>query len=112
MELITTTQNNATPATGRGPFRLPAANAPAYQKRAPDGLRKGEVALERRAVWSRVAGRRSPLEITIQEGLAILTFEGDLKDYVLGPGETFRTPGRGRVALSAYEPSRFTVSAA
>jgi hypothetical protein len=35
----------------------------------------------------------------------MVTFDGDPEDHVLAAGESFRTPARGRVAITAFCPS-------
>lgn len=110
MASTTTTQLSLNRANGQATFRLGAPlNRPGREFR-PGRPWAVEVSLGPDGVWSREVGHNA-LKITVQEGLAVVTFEGDREDHVLGPGETFRTPGRGRVALSAYQPSRFTVAA-
>jgi hypothetical protein len=39
----------------------------------------------------------------------MVTFDGDPEDHVLAAGESFRTPARGRIAITAFCPSRVRV---
>lgn len=73
-----------------------------------DGARL-QVSLDAPHAWS-FDVRRDDLAITLLDGEVMVTFEGDPLDHVLAPGETFTTPGRGRVAVSALRQSRFRVT--
>ena len=75
-----------------------------------DGLQL-QIALEPWRAWSLVVGR-DPIEIALVEGEVMVTFEGDPADHILGKGAVFKTSRRGRVAVVAFRPSRFSVAAA
>ena len=56
--------------------------------------------------------RHHRMKIEVLEGEVMVTFEGDPVDHVLAPGAVFTTSRRGRVAVAAFRPSRFSVSGA
>ena len=101
-------------------FALPGAPASADSLRTftelwrsalgRDGLQL-QIALEPWRAWSLVVGR-DPVEIALVEGEVMVTFEGDPADHILGEGAAFKTSRRGRVAVVAFRPSRFSVAAA
>jgi Protein of unknown function (DUF2917) len=70
-----------------------------------------QIALGPSRAWS-FDVRRDPIEIQLLDGEVMVTFEGDLEDHILAQGATFRTSGRGRVAVVAFRASRFSVAAA
>jgi hypothetical protein len=82
------------------PRQSPVAPAPEIQ-----------VSLGATRAWS-FDVRRERIAITVLEGEMMVKFEGDPLDHVLGPGAAFTTSGRGRVAVAAFRPSRFSVTAA
>jgi hypothetical protein len=70
-----------------------------------------QVALGPSRAWS-FDVRQDPIEIALLEGEVMVTFEGDPEDHILAAGAAFRTPRRGKVAVAAFRPSRFSVAAA
>ncbi len=54
---------------------------------------------------------RAGLQILGQRGLLLVTQEGDAQDHVVGPGDRFRTRGRGRVVVWALASTDFAVIA-
>jgi len=70
-----------------------------------------QVALGVNHAWS-FDVRRDPMKLQVLEGKVMVTFEGDPVDHVLEPGAVFTTPRRGRVAVAAFRPSRFSVTGA
>jgi DUF2917 family protein len=71
---------------------------------------KLQVALGVTHAWS-FDVRSHPMRIQLLEGEVMVTFEGDPVDHVLTQGAVFTTPRRGRVAVAAFRPSRFSVTA-
>ena len=68
-----------------------------------------QVALGPSRAWS-FDVRRKPIAIELLEGEVLVTFEGDPEDHVLSTqGAVFRTSRRGKVAVAAFRPSRFSV---
>ncbi len=68
-----------------------------------------QVALGSSRAWS-FDVRREPIQIELLEGEVLVTFEGDPQDHVLASsGAVFRTSRRGKVAVAAFRPSRFSV---
>jgi hypothetical protein len=73
-----------------------------------DGLQL-QVALGPSRAWS-FDVRHDPIEIQLLEGEVLVTFEGDPNDHVLtAQGDAFKTSRRGKVAVAAFRPSRFSV---
>lgn len=70
-----------------------------------------QVALGPTRAWS-FEVRRDPIQIEVLEGEVMVTFEGDPVDHVLAKGAVFTAARRGRVAVAAFRPSRFSVTAA
>jgi hypothetical protein len=70
-----------------------------------------QVALGGTHAWS-FEVRRHPMKLQVLEGEVMVTFEGDPMDHVLAQGALFTTPRHGRVAVAAFRPSRFSVTAA
>ncbi len=70
-----------------------------------------QVALGPARAWS-FDVRREPIRIELLEGEVMVTFEGDPVDHVLSQGAVFQTSRRGRIAVAAFRPSRFSVAAA
>ncbi len=68
-----------------------------------------EVALDTSRAWSSQVSRGAM--VAVVAGEVMVTFEGDLEDHVLGPGEAFQAPGRGRVAAAAFRPSVIRLAA-
>lgn len=97
------------PATAASPFQVAAEILRSTLMRA-EGPRL-QVALGVTHAWSRYV-RRRPIQIEVLEGEVMVTFEGDPTDHILRPGSAFTTSGRGRVAVAAFRPSRFSVGAA
>ena len=52
---------------------------------------------------------RDGLTIRVEEGLLLVTQEGDHEDHVLGPGGELRLEGRGLGVAWALEPTRALV---
>ncbi len=67
-----------------------------------------QIALGPSRAWSFDARRRA-IAIEVLEGEVMVTFEGDVTDHVLAKGATIRSPRRGKVAVAAFQPSRFSV---
>ncbi len=70
-----------------------------------------QVALGVTRAWSFDVGRQS-MRIQVLEGEVMVTFEGDPVDHVLAQGAVFTTSRRGRVAVAAFRPSRFSITGA
>jgi Protein of unknown function (DUF2917) len=70
-----------------------------------------QVALGVTRAWSFEVGRQS-MRIQVLEGEVMVTFEGDPVDHVLAQGAVFTTSRRGRVAVAAFRPSRFSITGA
>jgi Protein of unknown function (DUF2917) len=88
---------------------LPAFAEVWRSAREREGLQL-QIALGPWRAWS-LDVRGGPIEISLLEGEVMVTFEGDAADHVLVQGGAFRTPRRGRVAVLAFRPSRFSVAA-
>lgn len=56
-------------------------------------------------VWGHTAGRE-PLHLRCKTGLLWITAEGEKRDVILHPGETWTAHRRGRVVVEALAPSR------
>ncbi len=98
-------------ALQRSPSAVSALRQAAELLRSTLGRGDGpqlQVALGPSRAWS-FDVRHDPIEIELLEGEVVVTFEGDPKDHVLTQGATFKTPRRGRVAVAAFRPSRFSV---
>ncbi len=68
-----------------------------------------QIALGPSRAWS-LDVRRERIQIELLEGEVLVTFEGDPQDHVLASsGAVFRTSRRGKVAVAAFRPSRFSV---
>jgi hypothetical protein len=52
------------------------------------------------------AGDASGVDFTCHEGTVWLTLDGDLRDYVLEAGDSFRTSDHRRALVYALEPAR------
>jgi hypothetical protein len=50
------------------------------------------------------------LTVTCDEGALWLTVEGDLRDFVLEPGQTFKTQSDRTVLIYALAPSRISIA--
>jgi Protein of unknown function (DUF2917) len=100
------------PATAANPFQV-AAEILRCTPMQGEGPRAQvvQVALGVTHAWS-LDVRRRPIRIELLEGQVMVTFEGDPADHILAPGSAFTTSGRGRVAVAAFRPSRFSVTAA
>jgi Protein of unknown function (DUF2917) len=68
---------------------------------------ESEVPLDSATAWSRLVSRGAG--VAVVAGHVLVTFEGDPKDHILGPGEVFAAPARGRVAALGFEPSTIRV---
>jgi hypothetical protein len=60
--------------------------------------------LEHRALFA--VGDASDVDFTCREGTVWLTLDGDLRDYVLEPGDSFRTGEHRRALIYALAPAR------
>ncbi len=57
-------------------------------------------------------GRRAPVVVRVQQGLLLVTREGDPRDHVLAAGEEAVFPPGGRIAAWALEPAVASVGEA
>jgi hypothetical protein len=69
-----------------------------------------QLQLEKKAIHS--LADATGLVLACDEGAVWLTVDGDSRDFVLEPGQTFQAEERGRVLMYALAPSRVTISAA
>jgi hypothetical protein len=67
-----------------------------------------DLRLERKALYS--LPDASGLTVTCDEGVLWLTVDGDPRDFVLEPGQTFETQDHGRVLIYALAPSRISIA--
>src|SRR4051794_31414775 len=63
--------------------------------------------LERRALFT--VADPSQVNFTCREGTVWLTLDGDLRDYVLEAGDSFRTPEHRSALLYALSPARVDI---
>src|SRR4030095_3430602 len=52
------------------------------------------------------------MQIELWDGELWITQEGDTRDYVIGPGSSFRLGREGIVLANVFKPGRFTITAA
>jgi hypothetical protein len=67
-----------------------------------------DLRLERKALYS--LPDASGLAVTCDEGVVWLTVDGDPRDFVVEPGQTFETQDHGRVLIYAFAPSRISIA--
>jgi len=51
------------------------------------------------------------MQIELWDGELWITQEGDTRDYVIGPGSSFRLGREGIVLANVFKPGRFTITA-
>ena len=61
-------------------------------------------------VTLRLRPGRAELALRVTAGCVLVTYEGDLDDHVLGPGDELRLSGRGLAVAWALSPARLFVS--
>src|SRR5687768_14888390 len=68
-----------------------------------------ELRLEHRAIYS--VADAADVQLACREGTVWLTLDGDLRDYVLEPGDRFITQEHRRALVYAIAPARISLEA-
>jgi hypothetical protein len=87
---------------------IPFKNAKGSSMNTPTQPLPRDLRLEHKALYS--VPDASGLTVTCVQGVVWLTIDGDPRDFVLEPGQTFETQDHGRVLIYALARSRISIA--